>query len=165
MVFRNLVYSLSKAIKGSNTIITKSKRIPYMVVWNFTNMCNLRCKHCYQDAKATGTPDELTLNEKLDFVDTLTENKVKVPLISGGEPLIHPDFYPVLDKLVSKGMHVAAASNATMLYIQEGDERWGVTWDYLRQQWWMILERTEHNDWYDELPKWVVDKYLNICKP
>jgi MoaA/NifB/PqqE/SkfB family radical SAM enzyme len=86
-----------------------------MVVWNFTKMCNLKCKHCYQDAKATGTPDELTLDEKLDFVDTLVETGVKVPVLSGGEPLIHPDFFPVLNKLVSKGMHIAAASNATMI--------------------------------------------------
>jgi radical SAM protein with 4Fe4S-binding SPASM domain len=115
MVFRNLVDSLYKVIKGINTRSSTSKRIPYMVVWNFTNMCNLKCKHCYQDAKATGTPDELTLDEKLDFVDTLLETGVKVPVLSGGEPLIHPDFFPVLDKLVSKGMHVAAASNATMI--------------------------------------------------
>jgi radical SAM protein with 4Fe4S-binding SPASM domain len=115
MGLRNLFYSLRKAIKGSNTNNSISKRIPYMVVWNFTNMCNLKCKHCYQDAKATVTPDELTLNEKLDFVDTLNENKVKVPVISGGEPLIHNDFFPVIDKMVSKGMHVAAASNATMI--------------------------------------------------
>ena len=23
---------------------------PFLVVWNFTDLCNLRCKHCYQDA-------------------------------------------------------------------------------------------------------------------
>jgi radical SAM protein with 4Fe4S-binding SPASM domain len=115
MGLRSLVYSLRKAIKDSNTYNPIPKRIPYMVVWNFTNMCNLKCKHCYQDAKASGTTDELTLIEKLDFVDTLNENKVKVPVISGGEPLIHDDFFPVIDKMVSNGMHVAAASNATMI--------------------------------------------------
>jgi len=92
-----------------------SKRVPYMVVWNFTNMCNLNCKHCYQDAKATATPDELTLEEKLGFVDTMEDAGVKVPMISGGEPLIHPDYFPVLDYMVSKGMHVATATNGTML--------------------------------------------------
>ncbi len=86
-----------------------------MVVWNFTNMCNLNCKHCYQDAKATATPDELTLEEKLGFVDTMEDAGVKVPMISGGEPLIHPDYFPVLDYMVSKGMHVATATNGTML--------------------------------------------------
>jgi hypothetical protein len=23
---------------------------PFLVVWNFTNLCNLKCKHCYQNA-------------------------------------------------------------------------------------------------------------------
>jgi radical SAM protein with 4Fe4S-binding SPASM domain len=43
------------------------------------------------------------------------EAGVKVPVISGGEPLMHPDFFPVLDYMVSKKMHVASASNATMI--------------------------------------------------
>ena len=24
---------------------------PFLVVWDFTHMCNLKCKHCYQDAQ------------------------------------------------------------------------------------------------------------------
>lgn len=51
-----------------------------------------------------------------------------------------------------------AASNATILYVHEDKECWGITWDYGRQQWWMILERTEHNDWYDEPPQWLIDQ-------
>jgi radical SAM protein with 4Fe4S-binding SPASM domain len=86
-----------------------------MVVWNFTNMCNLQCKHCYQKATSKATPDEFTLQEKLDLVDTLLKVGVKIPVVSGGEPLIHPDYFPVLEKMVSLGMHTAAASNATMI--------------------------------------------------
>jgi len=91
------------------------RRIPYLIVWNFTNSCNLKCKHCYQNAQLEATPDELTLEEKLQFVDTLAEAGVKVPMLSGGEPLLHPDLFPVLEKLASKKMHVSAASNATMI--------------------------------------------------
>ena len=107
--------SIINQVKKIGRHEVRSKRIPYMVVWNFTNMCNLRCKHCYQDANEKGTLDELTLEEKLDFVDIMANSGVKVPVISGGEPLIHPDFFPVLDHMVYKGMHVAAASNATMI--------------------------------------------------
>ena len=32
---------------------------PPVVVWNFTNICNLKCKHCYQ-SPAKKQPDELT---------------------------------------------------------------------------------------------------------
>ena len=78
-------------------------------------MCNLNCKHCYQDAKPKPSADELTLEEKLEFVDTMYKAGVKVPMLSGGEPLIHPDFFPVVEKLASRGMHTAAASNGTMI--------------------------------------------------
>lgn len=72
---------------------SKPKRVPHMIVWNFTNMCNLDCKHCYQDAKKEASHNELSLDEKIDFVDAMHEAGVKVPVISGGEPLIHPDFF------------------------------------------------------------------------
>ena len=114
MGIRSILGSLSKSLNlGAGK--RGQSRIPYMVVWNFTNMCNLRCKHCYQDAKAEATIDELTLDEKLSLVDTLYNAGVKIPVVSGGEPLIHPDYFPVLEKMVSLGMHTAAASNATMI--------------------------------------------------
>jgi len=118
MVLGNIVDSLSKTISnllGQKKNPQKSIRTPYMVVWNFTNMCNLNCKHCYQDAGPYAAPDELTLEEKLDLVDRLVNSGVKIPVLSGGEPLIHPDFFPVLEKMVSMGMHTAAASNATTI--------------------------------------------------
>lgn len=115
MAVREIFNQLEKSLRRVGKKKISPKRIPYMVVWNFTNMCNLRCKHCYQDANKMGSPDELTLEEKLAFVDTMHEAGVKIPVISGGEPLMHPDFFPVLDYMVSKKMHVAAASNATMI--------------------------------------------------
>lgn len=113
MALRGIMESLTGLLGGRGS--SKVTRIPYLVVWNFTNMCNLRCKHCYQDAKAEASADELTLKEKLDLVDTLYTAGVKVPMMSGGEPLLHPDFWPVLEKTVSLGMHSAAASNGTMI--------------------------------------------------
>ncbi|MBD3206067.1 radical SAM protein [Candidatus Bathyarchaeota archaeon] len=115
MTIRSLIDQLKTSIIQPGKSSGSIRRVPYMVVWNFTNMCNLRCKHCYQDAKDKGTPDELTLEEKLEFVEVMHRTGVKVPVISGGEPLIHPDFFPVLDMMVEKGMHVAVASNATMI--------------------------------------------------
>ena len=105
--------SFSKLI-GKDSPSGKS-RIPYLIVWNFTNSCNLKCKHCYQDAQLEPTADELTLDEKLRFVDTIANAGVKVPMLSGGEPLLHPDFFPILEKLASRKMHASAASNATMI--------------------------------------------------
>jgi radical SAM protein with 4Fe4S-binding SPASM domain len=117
-VLRNIIDSLGRRvspIQGRGKKSQSSIRTPYMVVWNFTNMCNLKCKHCYQDAGPSPTPDELSLEEKFDLVDRLVDSGVKIPVVSGGEPLIHPDFFPVLERMVGRGMHTAAASNATTI--------------------------------------------------
>jgi radical SAM protein with 4Fe4S-binding SPASM domain len=83
---------------------------PFLVVWNFTNMCNLRCKHCYQRADKP-LPDELTLEEKLDVVKQLDEAGVAAVALSGGEPTIHPHFYKVVRSLADRGIYVAVATN------------------------------------------------------
>ena len=83
---------------------------PFMVVWNFTNMCNLRCRHCYQKADRS-LPNELSLEEKIAVVDQLDRAGVAAIALSGGEPTIHPHFYTVLHEIASRGMYVAVATN------------------------------------------------------
>jgi uncharacterized radical SAM superfamily Fe-S cluster-containing enzyme len=69
---------------------------PLFIVWNFTNLCNLTCKHCYQDAEHKALPDELTLKEKLNLVDQIAEQYVPMIAFAGGEPTLSPDLLPVL---------------------------------------------------------------------
>ncbi len=57
-----------------------ARRVPHMVIWNFTNVCNLKCKHCYQNAGPETTPDELSLAEKMTLIDDLVDSGVKVPV-------------------------------------------------------------------------------------
>ena len=87
---------------------------PFLIVWNFTNMCNLKCKHCYQKADKP-LPDELTLSEKLMVIDQLDKADVAAIAFSGGEPLIHPDFPIIAREAASRGMYVSVASNGTMI--------------------------------------------------
>jgi radical SAM protein with 4Fe4S-binding SPASM domain len=115
MELKHVLESISNTFLSLQGKKPKPAYTPYMVVWNFTNKCNLSCKHCYQDANTEGSSDELSLEEKLKLVDDLYEAGVKVPVFSGGEPLIHPDFFPVLEKMVNKGMHIGAASNGTII--------------------------------------------------
>ncbi len=83
---------------------------PFLIVWNFTNMCNLRCKHCYQRADRP-LPDELSLKEKLMLVDQLDKAGVAAIALSGGEPTIHPDFYRIVSEISSRGIYAAVATN------------------------------------------------------
>ena len=97
--------------------ITRPQKLiaPFMVVWNFTKQCNLKCKHCYANATPYPAPDELTLEEKLSVVDQLDEAGVAAISFSGGEPLINRDFWKVAEYAYSKGFYLSIATNGTLI--------------------------------------------------
>lgn len=102
LVFKGLAYY--------GVTVPQKLPAPFLIVWNFTNMCNLRCMHCYQRADKP-TPDELTLEEKLDVVDQLDKAGVAAVALSGGEPTIHPHFLRVVRELSDRGIYTAVATN------------------------------------------------------
>ena len=97
--------------------ITRPQKLyaPFMVVWDFTKQCNLRCKHCYANARPRPAPDELTLEQKLEVLRQLDEAGVAAVSFSGGEPLINKDFWVVAEKASKYGMYVSVATNGTLI--------------------------------------------------
>ncbi|WP_324736420.1 radical SAM protein [Thermococcus sp. SY098] len=92
--------------------ITAPQRLagPFLIVWNFTNMCNLRCQHCYQRADKP-LSSELSLKEKLNLVEQLDKAGVAAVALSGGEPTIHPHFLRIVRELSNRGIHTSVATN------------------------------------------------------
>lgn len=86
---------------------------PLMVVWNFTQACNFKCKHCYQDAHRP-LPDELTFDEKIALVDKLAALDVPMLAFSGGEPLMGPHFWEVARHAADVGFHMSVATNGSL---------------------------------------------------
>jgi len=97
--------------------LTRPQRFdtPLFVVWNITNRCNLRCKHCYQDSAHAALPDELTREEKLAVVDCLGEAHVPMLALAGGEPTICPDLLAVLRRAQRYRMHTTVATNGVKI--------------------------------------------------
>ena len=63
-----------------------------VVVWNMTRRCNLRCVHCYAQAKDEGfRGNELSTDEGKGLIDDLSRFGSPVILFSGGEPLLRED--------------------------------------------------------------------------
>ncbi len=87
---------------------------PFLVVWDFTHKCNLRCKHCYSESGAT-REQELTTSEALAVVDQLADTGVTALAFSGGEPLTRTDFFEVAGHAVQRGLYVSIATNGTLL--------------------------------------------------
>ncbi|MFX1486179.1 MAG: radical SAM protein [Promethearchaeota archaeon] len=86
---------------------------PFQVVWNVTRACNLRCKHCYENA-GRADKDELTTEEALRVIDELAAAGVLILAFSGGEPTIRPDILKLMRRAHKRGMYVAVATNATV---------------------------------------------------
>ena len=87
---------------------------PFLVVWNLTDACNLRCRHCYQRAGLKKS-DELSTLEKLRVVEELADAGVVSIAFSGGEPLVAKDFFEIASKVKEEGMYLAVATNGTLI--------------------------------------------------
>jgi radical SAM protein with 4Fe4S-binding SPASM domain len=87
---------------------------PFLVVWDFTHKCNLRCKHCYSNSGEEGK-EELTTEQALAVVDQLADAHVTALAFSGGEPLTRKDFFQIAHHAADRGLYVSLASNGTLL--------------------------------------------------
>ena len=86
-----------------------------VVVWNMTRQCNLKCVHCYAQAKATPNDNELSTAEGKNLIDDLSEFGAPVILFSGGEPVMRPDLPELAQYAISRGMRAVISSNGTLI--------------------------------------------------
>ena len=86
---------------------------PFLVVWDITYACNLRCKHCYADA-GKSLKDELMTDEAKQVIDKLARASVPIIAFSGGEPLVRKDIFELTSYAHDKGIYVAVATNGTL---------------------------------------------------
>jgi len=86
-----------------------------VVVWNMTRQCNLKCRHCYAQAKTQKTSGELTTAEGKALIDDLSSFGAPVILFSGGEPLMRPDLTELARYAVEKGLRAVISTNGTLI--------------------------------------------------
>jgi Fe-coproporphyrin III synthase len=87
-----------------------------VVVYNCTQRCNLNCVHCYsQSGRATVNPNELSTTDAKALIADLAAFGSPVILFSGGEPLMRPDIFELIDTAVSHGMRAVLSTNGTLI--------------------------------------------------
>ncbi len=86
-----------------------------VVIWNLIRRCNLTCKHCYTTSADINFPGELTTPEIYRVMDGLKDFQVPVLILSGGEPLLHPDIFDISRRAKAMGFYVALSSNGTLI--------------------------------------------------
>jgi AdoMet-dependent heme synthase len=90
---------------------------PFLISWNLTERCNLRCPHCYLDAtQLDGGQEDISPADALDIVDQIAGYCPGAMLIlTGGEPLLRPDFWQIAQRAADKGLATVLGSNGTLL--------------------------------------------------
>jgi len=91
-----------------------SQRRP-IVVWSTTRTCNLRCVHCYTDSENKKYSGELTTAEGLRLIDELADFAIPSLLFSGGEPLMRPDLFKLIEYAAKKNIRPVISTNGTLI--------------------------------------------------
>ena len=85
------------------------------MVWSTTRTCNLKCVHCYTDSENKKYDDELTTAEGMKLIDELADFKIPSLLFSGGEPLMRPDLFTLIEYAAKKDIRPVISTNGTLI--------------------------------------------------
>jgi heme d1 biosynthesis radical SAM protein NirJ len=102
-----------------------------VVIWNLIRRCNLTCKHCYTTSTDINFPNELSTEEIYAVMDDLKAFKVPVLILSGGEPLLHPDIFSISRRAKDMGFYVALSTNGTKISADNIDEIADINYQYI----------------------------------
>lgn len=86
---------------------------PFIVIWEVTRACQLKCVHCRADAQLKPDPNELTHEEGLRLIDEIYEMNNPMLVFSGGDCMMRDDLIELADYAVKKGMRVSMTPSAT----------------------------------------------------
>jgi len=73
-----------------------------------TNDCNMSCQYCYNQHNHL---DKISLSNYINILDRLETIGIKQVTLSGGEPVLHPDFEQILIVTKSKGFKTHVLTN------------------------------------------------------
>lgn len=95
-----------------------NRGIPLTAAFELLPVCNFSCKMCYVRKSIA----EVNLNgglidgkQWLSFAKEARDLGLLFPLLTGGEPFLHPDFKEILSGMLDMGMQVSINSNGSMI--------------------------------------------------
>jgi len=113
-------YCLSQHLIAPSEIPMQRKTFPnpspipslrYLEV-QITDRCNLRCRHCYI---GDGLYQDLSVEHIQKLLKEFEEIQGLRLLLSGGEPLLHPNFWEINDILRDQAFRSVLLSNGTLI--------------------------------------------------
>lgn len=118
------MYNKKIQIKSSNMdklaqhreYLRKNPRLTYLFV-ELTAVCNLACLHCGSSCERTNgncIDTDMLLKSLKTIAEDFNPNTIMVCL-TGGEPMMHPDFYRIVQEIVNLGFSWGMTTNGTFI--------------------------------------------------
>ncbi len=104
-------------ISNSLNILARRKKIPLAGAFEITARCNLACNMCYirRDASKEVFERERSADEWIDMGRQTSEAGTLFLLITGGEPLLRPDFRKIYESLNQMGFILTIFTNGILI--------------------------------------------------
>lgn len=111
---------------------------PFIVIWEVTRACALKCLHCRAEAQYRADPRQLSFEEGKKLIDNIAEMDNPLFVFTGGDPLMRPDLfdlarYAIEEKKLSVSMTPSATPKVTREAIRKakdvGLSRWAFSLD------------------------------------
>lgn len=110
---------------------------PFIVIWELTRACELKCLHCRAEAQYTRDPRELSFEEGKRLIDDFKNMNHPMLVFTGGDPLMRKDVFDIASYAIEQGIRVSmtpsATPNVTMEAMRKAKEiglsRWAFSLD------------------------------------
>ncbi len=96
---------------------------PFIVIWETTRACDLKCIHCRAEAQSAPHPEELSHEEGIALLDEIYEMGNPMIVFTGGDCMLRKDIFELADYAVKKGMRVSMSPSATDQVTEERMDR------------------------------------------
>ncbi|MCM2533711.1 TIGR04053 family radical SAM/SPASM domain-containing protein [Neobacillus pocheonensis] len=96
---------------------------PFIVIWELTRACQLKCLHCRADAQYKRDPRELSFEEGKNLIDQIYEMNNPLLVFTGGDPLMREDVFEIAKYAVDKSVRVSMTPSATPNVTKEAIEK------------------------------------------
>lgn len=74
--------------------------------WMITGKCNYNCLHCFNAADNAPLMSEFSMEEAMRLIDEADKCGINAFTITGGEPMLHKNFFDILEAIYDRGMFV-----------------------------------------------------------
>jgi AdoMet-dependent heme synthase len=96
---------------------------PFIVIWELTRACQLKCLHCRAEAQYRRDHRELTLEEGKQLIDQIYDMNNPMLVFTGGDPLMREDVFDIAKYAIDKGVRVSMTPSATPNVTKEAMEK------------------------------------------